>query len=102
MLAAMPRLVRIALVTTITFFGGVIAALGVRFWFATHRTVQTLLDPPSISSDLDAVPFDHLNPWFDKAFLLHRFAAVVTLVIGLCILGWAARLMLRKERNLAT
>ena len=96
----MPRLAIIALLTAVTFFGALIVALGVHFWFAAHPTVQTLLD--SHVSDPDSIPFDQSDALFDKAFILHRFAAVLIFVIGLCIIGWVARLMLRKDPSVAT
>jgi len=93
----MPHLLKVALLTVVAFLGGAMVFAGMRFWFATHRTVLTTFEIPA-SCDPDAVRIDNNDPWLDRDFILHRIAAAVILLLGVSMLCWAVALM-RKKRG---
>jgi len=92
----MPRLLKIALMTAMAFLGGLLASFGVRLWFTTHRTTLTKFDTV-FNSDPNALPMDTSDPWIDKGFVMHRVLAVMILLLGIGILGLAARQIFKKS-----
>lgn len=91
----MPRLLKIELFALLAFLGGVFTFAGVRFWFATHRTVRTLLDP--LPAESDGMRMDNIEPWLDKEFIFQRIGAVVILFLGISLFCFAVALVRQKK-----
>ena len=90
----MPRLLQIAILTVMAFFGVALIFAGVHFWMAApHMTGPTLFDTVRASANSDGLFCGTPDPLFDKQLVLHRVAAAATSVFGISAFCWAVILM---------
>ena len=93
----MRRLLIIALLTAMAFFGITLSGAGVHFWFAASRTTVTFLDTLQSTEDADGLRCGTPDPLFDSDFLLQRIAAAAVVAFGVSLFCWAVVLM--KQKN---